>query len=35
VSGDPRSVPLNAHDVIQLDVGSVVPFQSYTFPAGL
>lgn len=35
VSGDPRTIPLNAHDVIQLDVGSVVPFQSYTFPAGL
>ncbi|MBS2534424.1 hypothetical protein KGQ20_16760 [Catenulispora sp. NF23] len=35
VSGDPRAIALNAHDVIQLDVGSVVPFQSYTFPAGL
>lgn len=35
VTGDPRSVPLNAHDVVQLDVGSVVPFQSYTFESGL
>jgi hypothetical protein len=33
--GDPRSIPLTAHDVIQLDVGTKVPFQSYTFPDGL
>jgi hypothetical protein len=34
-TGDPRAVPLTAHDVIQLDVGTAVPFQSYTFPQGL
>ncbi len=34
--GDPRSIPLNAHAVIQLDVGSpTVPPKSYTFPQGL
>ena len=35
VAGDPRDVPLGQHDVIQLDVGSVVPFQPYTFTNGL
>ncbi|MFL6114711.1 MAG: hypothetical protein ACJ786_25655 [Catenulispora sp.] len=35
VTGDPRTIPLNAHDVIQLDVGTAVPFQSYTFAEGL
>jgi hypothetical protein len=35
VTGDPRDVPLAAHSVIQLDVGSVGPFQRYAFPAGL
>jgi hypothetical protein len=35
VAGDPREIPLTAHDVIQLDVGAVVPFQAYRFPAGL
>ena len=34
VPGDPRDVPLNAHSVIQLDVGSFAPFQPFTFPAG-
>ena len=35
-TGDPRSIPLNAHNVIQLDVGSTLPApQPYTFPAGL
>jgi hypothetical protein len=35
-TGDPRSIPLDAHDVIQLDVGSTAPPpQPYTFPAGL
>jgi hypothetical protein len=35
-TGDPRSIPLRAHAVIQLDVGSlVVPPQPYRFPAGL
>lgn len=34
--GDPRSIPLNEHDVIQLDVGSPnVPPKSYTFPQGI
>jgi hypothetical protein len=36
VNGDPRTIPLDAHDLIQLDVGGpVVPPQPYTFPAGL
>jgi hypothetical protein len=35
VGGDPRDIPLDAHSVIQLDVGSVVPFRPFTFPAGL
>jgi hypothetical protein len=35
VTGDPRAVPLDAHAVIQLDVGKVVPFQGFSFPAGL
>jgi hypothetical protein len=35
VAGDPRAIPLTAHAVIQLDVGAVVPFQAYRFPAGL
>jgi hypothetical protein len=35
-AGDPRSIPLNAHSVIQLDVGSTSPGpQAFTFPAGL
>ena len=35
-TGDPRSIPLNAHTVIQLDVGSASPApQPFTFPAGL
>jgi hypothetical protein len=34
--GDPRSIPLNAHTLIQLDVGSASPGpQPFTFPAGL
>jgi hypothetical protein len=33
--GDPRSIPLTAHQVIQLDVGTVVPPQPYQFPSGL
>ena len=33
-SGDPRAVPLGSHAVIQLNVGSDVPFQHYVFPAG-
>jgi hypothetical protein len=35
VIGDPRQIVLNAHDVIQLDVGAVVPFQTYRFAPGL
>ncbi len=35
-TGDPRSIPLDAHNLIQLDVGKpVVPPQPYTFPPGL
>jgi hypothetical protein len=34
-TGDPRNIPLDAHNVIQLDVGTVVPFAPYTFPQGL
>jgi hypothetical protein len=33
--GDPRDIRLGRHTVIQLDVGAVVPFQRYIFPAGL
>jgi hypothetical protein len=33
--GDPRSIPLTAHQRIQLDVGTVVPSQGYQFPGGL
>jgi hypothetical protein len=35
VPGDPRNIPLDAHSVIQLDVGTVVPFRPYTFAPGL
>jgi hypothetical protein len=34
-AGDPRSIKLTPHAVIQLDVGKVVPSQGFTFPAGL
>ena len=34
-AGDPRSIKLTAHAVIQLDIGKVVPPQPFTFPAGL
>jgi hypothetical protein len=33
--GDPRSIPLTAHQRIQLDVGTVEPPQGYQFPSGL
>jgi hypothetical protein len=33
--GDPRDIRLGRHTVIQLDVGAVVPFLRYGFPAGL
>jgi hypothetical protein len=35
VGGNPRDIPLDAHEVIQLDVGALVPFQPYAFPPGL
>ncbi len=34
-TGDPRSIPLGAHSVIQLDVGGDTPPLQYTFGAGL
>ncbi|HEX3539421.1 MAG TPA: hypothetical protein VHT75_03170 [Acidimicrobiales bacterium] len=35
-SGDPRAIPLNAHDVIQLDVGTPTPAPiAVSFPNGL
>lgn len=34
-SGDPSSIKLTPHAVIQLDVGTVVPPHSYTFTRGL
>jgi hypothetical protein len=34
-AGDPRTIKLTPHAVIQLDVGTVVPPRSYAFPAGL
>jgi hypothetical protein len=35
-TGDPRSIPLNDHTLIQLDVGSTSPGpQPFSFPAGL
>lgn len=33
-TGDPRSIPLTAHALIQLDVGTVMAPQPFTFPAG-
>jgi hypothetical protein len=35
VGGDPRDIPLTAHAVVQLDVGTPIPFQAYAFPPGL
>lgn len=34
-SGNPRDIPLTAHALIQLDVGTDTPPQPFTFPAGL
>jgi len=35
-TGDPRTIPLDAHAVVQLDVGApLVAPQPFTFPAGL
>ncbi|HEY4459755.1 MAG TPA: hypothetical protein VGN81_35915 [Pseudonocardiaceae bacterium] len=33
-SGNPRDIPLDAHNVIQLDLGKVVAPQPFTFPSG-
>jgi hypothetical protein len=33
--GDPRDMRLDRHTVLQLDVGTAVPFQPSRFPAGL
>jgi hypothetical protein len=35
VGGDPRDIPLTAHAVVQLDVGTIVPFRPYSFAPGL
>jgi hypothetical protein len=35
VGGDPREIPIGAHDVIQLTVGRVMPFHPYVFAPGL
>lgn len=35
LNGDPRSIPLNAYAIIQLDVGTDVPPKTFTFPPGL
>ena len=34
-TGDPRGIPLHAHDVVQLAVGTAVTFHPYVFPQGL
>ena len=34
-AGDPSTIKLTAHEVIQLDLGKVVGFQPYTFASGL
>jgi hypothetical protein len=34
-TGDPASIKLQAHDVIQLDLGKVVAFAPYSFASGL
>lgn len=34
VGGDPRAIPLAAHDVIQLNVDTAEPFHPYNFPNG-
>ncbi len=33
-TGDPRAITLNAHTLIQLDIGQNMPPQSFTFPSG-
>jgi hypothetical protein len=34
-AGDPRAIPLTAHGLIQLDVGTDVPPASFSFPPGV
>ena len=34
-TGDPSTIKLTEHEVIQLDLGKVVGFQPFTFPSGL
>ena len=34
VGGDPRAIPLAAHDVIQFNVDTAEPFHPYSFPNG-
>lgn len=34
-TGDPRGIPLAAHELVQLDVGSDLAPQPFTFPEGL
>jgi hypothetical protein len=34
-AGDPRTIKMTPHAVIQLDVGTAVPPHSYAFPSGL
>jgi hypothetical protein len=34
-AGDPRTIKLSPHAVIQLNVGTAVPPRPYTFPSGL
>ena len=34
-AGNPQDIPLDAHSIIQLDVGTPIPPQPYTFQAGL
>jgi hypothetical protein len=34
-TGDPASIKLTAHEIVQLDLGKVVGYQPYTFASGL
>jgi hypothetical protein len=34
-TGDPSTIKLTSHEVVQLDLGTVVGFQPYTFASGL
>ena len=34
-SGDPSNITLTSHEIIQLDLGTNVPYQPYTFASGL